>query len=202
MPALDPGREAASRSKAGGEVDRLRVRIEKDLVRVETVEFESALRLRAAHRIRIVLRAAEQSLGNPAMPDPRRLVAQVIEAISENRVYQIRFCVKQQRNFFRVLGVKSEVPRLGLLNPSSAQGKRSSLHRGPVRRLFCRLGHSNRVGPGFVDSDLTERTDEFILAFGPVVRSFPALPSSRMRSTTAIRMSRGRDNAGRPVEFV
>src|SRR5688500_4172436 len=68
-------------------VHRLRVTIEKDLVRVKTVEFKSALRLRASHRIRIVLRAAKKGLGNPAMPDPRRLITQVIEAISENRVY-------------------------------------------------------------------------------------------------------------------
>ena len=72
----------------------------------------AALRLGAGHRVGVVARAAEEGLGDPAVPDPAGLVAEVIEAVREDGIDQVRFRVEQQRDALRVLGVEGEVPRL------------------------------------------------------------------------------------------
>ena len=119
-----------------GEEDRLRVGIEKDLVRIKAVPGESTLRLGASHRIGVVACAAEDGLGDPAVPDSPGLVAEVIEVVREHGIDQVRFRVEQQRNALRILGVESEVPRRVFLDPGSAQGERSSFRRGPVHHPF------------------------------------------------------------------
>ena len=81
-----------------GEEDRFRVGIEKDLVRIKAVPGKSTLRLRASHRIGVVACAAEEGLGDPAVPDSPRLVPEVIEVVREHGIDQVRFRVKQQRN--------------------------------------------------------------------------------------------------------
>ena len=58
-------------------------------------------------------------LGNPAVPDPGGLISQVIEAVREGGIHQVCFCVKQERDFLRMLGVECEVPRLCFLDPRS-----------------------------------------------------------------------------------
>ena len=97
---------------------------------------KSTLRLGAGHRIGVVARAAEEGLGDPAVPDPSGLVAEVVEVVRENGIDQVRFRVEQQRNALRVLGVESEVPRRGLFDPGGAQGKGSPFRRGPVHHPF------------------------------------------------------------------
>ena len=110
---------------------------------------QATLRLGAGHVVGVVARAAEEGLGDPAVPDPSGLVAEVIEAVRENGIDQVRFGVEQQRNALRVLGVESEVPRRGFLDPAGAQGERSSFRRGPVHRQppSCSPAVISRAGP-------------------------------------------------------
>src|SRR5208337_595143 len=133
LAGIGTGTRGGGPVESRGEEDGLRVRIQKDLVRIKAVPGKSALRPGAGHRIGVVASAAKEGLGYPAVPDPSGLVAEVIEVVAENGIDQGRFREEQQGNALRVLGVEGEVPRRVFLDPASAQGKGRPFRRGPVR---------------------------------------------------------------------
>ncbi len=55
------------------------------------------------------------------MPNPARLVTEIVKTVRQQRVYEIRGSVKQQCHAFRMLRVNGKVERLLLFNPGDAQ---------------------------------------------------------------------------------
>ena len=108
---------------------------------------QSPLRLWAGHTIRVVVRAApEEVLANPTVPDPARLITQIIEAVREYGIDQVILRVEQQCDALCLLRVEGEVPRRGFFDPGRPEGKRRSFRRGPVPHPFILAIRSRHFG--------------------------------------------------------
>src|SRR5260370_20982133 len=69
------------------------------------------------------------------MPNPTRLVTQIVETISQQWVHEIGGSVKQKCDAFRMLRMNGEVKRLLLLNPGDTQRQRTTFSLLPKRTL-------------------------------------------------------------------
>src|SRR6266849_6150423 len=86
------------------------------------------------------------------MPNPTRLVTQIVETISQQWVHEIGGSVKQKCDAFRMLRMNGEVKRLLLLNPGDTQRQRTTF--GLLPSSTPALGDTLTQGcaPSFVHS--------------------------------------------------